>query len=326
MAESKGKSQPAHAARRPNASSAIESPLADWAPLNVAPFLCTRSSGYVPLSRSGEWQKAMQADIEPIIDELKLPPSGKWSSWASKDGSGIFINAMDFELFISPRGLTLSRKGFSGHWLFVGFNDDSLKKALKDNLHFPQYADAIHWHWKLANSISILWSNSFADNLVSGAIYLMARKNTVFAPFERITWDQWQYFSLDKDETRTAKLEDAFHDARPLWWHPARFNSATGPAGERLFAIHIAPGVVTKSRDRQDKAKAEEQCLRLLRQRAQIYPKEKGRELVFEAAQKEIPHLTWRGFMRCVGWIKVQLGEDSEWLSVGRPSEESSQQ
>src|SRR5947207_1071493 len=85
---------------------------------------------------------------------------------------------------------------------------------------------------------SLCWN--FARSFHSGALHMMARKNSILAPFERVTPDQWHFFKHDYDEWHEPKMPDelSWHDPRYMaWWWQDRISSAsaTGPAGERLF-------------------------------------------------------------------------------------------
>ena len=70
----------------------------------------------------------------------------------------------------------------------------------------------------------------------------MARKNSVLAPFERVTRDQWQFFRLDNP---SEEPPEKWHDPRaPVGLRDSPSPcTATGPTGERLFAIYVAPGI-----------------------------------------------------------------------------------
>jgi hypothetical protein len=78
------------------------------------------------------------------------------------------------------------------------------------------------------------WNSNFTKTIRSGVAQIMARKNTVFAPFERVSWDQWQLFELEEPPVRDRQ-----------WGDPRESRIATtakGPMGERLFTIYVAPG------------------------------------------------------------------------------------
>src|SRR5205085_6962094 len=86
------------------------------------------------------------------------------------------------------------------------------------------------------------WRRNLERALKSGAAHVIGRKNTVLAPFERIAWDQWQLFVVDRCAPKDKpKWRDPYWVAE----HKARPMSATGPCGEKLYSIHIAPGVAS---------------------------------------------------------------------------------
>jgi hypothetical protein len=150
-----------------------------------------------------------------------------------------------------------------------------------------------------------------------GAANIMARKNTVLAPFERISWDQWRYFELD-DELGMHRLQDQ------RWGDPRSVSStgwtATGPAGEKLYEIHIAPGVVTiQPSDRNRENEPEEKCLQWLAELIHDYPDRppKPRDSLAQEAISKFAGLTTNGFLRCFTRAQALTGNQN-WSRPGR--------
>ena len=97
-------------------------------------------------------------------------------------------------------------------------------------------------------------------------------------------------------------------------------STATGLAGERLFAIYIAPGIVgIESGDREDDA--EEKCLHWMAQLLQEFPDRAPKPLktLAEEAISRFPGLSKRGFERCYVGAQLQTG-NRNWSRPGAPS------
>jgi hypothetical protein len=101
-------------------------------------------------------------------------------------------------------------------------------------------SQATKMHFWVLRQMSEDWKFQFVNALLGGRIQIMARKNSIFAPFEPVALDQWKFFRLNEPSEKS----------KENWIGPQNVNSsalsectATGPAGERLFAIYVAPGV-----------------------------------------------------------------------------------
>src|SRR3984893_18365067 len=94
------------------------------------------------------------------------------------------------------------------------------------------YWTIFFWAWKL----------NFTHLVSSGAVHIMARKNNVLAPLERVTWDQWLFFRLDDEDDDALLKAKIWYDPREPNWSAAgkKPSTATGTAGERLYSIYIA--------------------------------------------------------------------------------------
>jgi hypothetical protein len=184
---------------------------------------------------------------------------------------------------------------------------------------------AAWWHRTMPVFLMGSVQSNFGTAIISGAAHIMARKDTVLAPFERVTWDQWQYFRLDKERPEKEKEKEY---ARSDWHDPRRIisisvfdppSTATGPAGEKLFAIHIAPGVAAESGDRSGPHEDEEKYRQWLYAKATI-PNQSTlrRPALLKIARSKFPRLSQRALDRGIREIKRVTG-NSKWLPVGRP-------
>jgi hypothetical protein len=154
------------------------------------------------------------------------------------------------------------------------------------------------WLWEWLQRLLALLGFDFNAAVENGTAHVMARKNSPFAPFARIFPTQWQYFKLDEllgDSQDLAQM--VFPWAGPC---SKQGSTATGPAGERLFAIHVAPG---ESRHPNDQDSPEQKCQQWVLTLMQQYP---GRcspqplpQLCHEA-QSRFSGLSKRAFLRCV--------------------------
>src|SRR5215208_665690 len=161
------------------------------------------------------------------------------------------------------------------------------------------------WHWRLLSHLFISWRLEFVEALRSGAAYLMARKSSVLAPYERIAWDQWQFFTLDDDVPQsTSKV---WHDPREPFWSRILPSSATAGGGERLYSIYVAPG---RKLDAKSVITAEDKCLQWLLELLRDSPERPPSPLESLAgeATKMFLGLSKSGFRRCVFKLQAETG------------------
>jgi hypothetical protein len=85
------------------------------------------------------------------------------------------------------------------------------------------------------------WRGLFLGGLYTEALHLMGRK-TLLMPFERIFWDQWQYFAIDPCKDSIASRTGGRIELRGSMLGEPPPTSATGPSGEKVYSIHVAPG------------------------------------------------------------------------------------
>jgi hypothetical protein len=195
-----------------------------------------------------------------------------------------------------------------------------------------QHFSAAEWHWSLLKVVLTDLRRDFGKALNTGSAHIMARKNTVLAPFERVTSDQWLYFKLDEPEPVTPKWEDQHSkwaqqrlaplrwlDPRSCGWEEKRYTSstATGPSGEKLYAIHVAPGL---GRAESGKLSSEQKCTQWLVESMTAFPERSPKPLkaLIEEAVSICPGLSERGFGRALFSARIQTG-NLKWITSGRP-------
>jgi hypothetical protein len=171
----------------------------------------------------------------------------------------------------------------------------------------------------LAVPLFWFWERTFAQAIESGTLHIMARKHSVLAPFERITWNQWQYFRVDEELPR---LKDPKwgNPQLPHWRRSALPWTALGPADEKLYEIHVAPGLDTSNSSGRDcQNDPEERCLKWLVELIHDYPdrQPKRRDLLAQEAVSKFPRLTLNRFLRC--WTLAQeQTQNHNWSEPGR--------
>jgi hypothetical protein len=322
------KRTPARAAAPP---AAIHEPKANWAPLWQAPFYCF-SDRYIDSPEL--WADAFNAELQqhtrgahPDYPGLFKASPPKWSWSFSKTQRQARISAAGIETVISPGSVYVHPehpKGFIdlNRWLIGGFSNKILEDSEWDEIPIDERI-AAQWHRQLLDRLFRFWGSSFVKAVESGAAHIMARKNSVLASFERVTWDQWQFFRLDdsEDDPPSAEESKIWYDPRPSWYERTKrlICTATGPAGERLYAIYTAPGVVgAESGDREHNA--EEKCLRWMAQLLREFPDRAPKPLksLAEEAISRFPGLSKRGFERCYVGAQLQAG-NRNWSRPGAP-------
>ena len=311
-------------------SPVIHEPLPDWVPLGRAPYHCFEE-GLV--TSPDDWRRAIQAKLEQAIQEEALSretkesqeeeqfQSAQWSfeagthaslPWALQMRSG----GVETRIISGATSIRLAR------------SDCIVAVALGSRNSNPwdpigmQQASSAEWkaaarHSRVLLRLSCSLGVNFREGVSSGALCIMARKHTVLAPFERVTWGQWQYFKLD---------ENGWHlPLVPTWIDPRRRGyadwgpnspgrcSATGPMGERLFAVHVAPG-------RMGGDSLVLKCQKWVHELLREFPNKAPRpqhELVDEGVRK-FPGLS-RNAVKNTMLDTLVHAERRKWFSRGRP-------
>jgi hypothetical protein len=330
---------------------AIHEPSSDWVPLDRAPYYCY-PEGLVTSSQA--WKLALKTEVErqcPPDRESEEP----WSFVAESDELEFLgdwdlrIHAGGIMTTIWPGGAYV-KPGF-GDWVIEcsastmwGRSKDVLEasewqeSSLFGDVNNPLVASgsdrelmedigsmvkAEHKarirHRSMLFRLFYSWRNSFWLGVRSGAFHIMARKNSVLAPFERVTNDQWQFFRLDEpSDTPLNKWHD-HRDPAGLRDTPSAC-AATGPAGERLFAIYVAPGISQNVGLASDADKCQMWVRELLRNYPERAPKAKD-TLLNEAATL-FPGLTKKAIEHIVLKSAVDA-RPRRWFRAGRPPSKS---
>lgn len=319
-------------------SAAIQEPRIDWAPLRLAPFYCF-SNGFI---HSKEWSEAMCTEVKRTMSKVERwvnvswgppvlepfihipnendpdPVQNKMPSWSverdKKEEYRISVIALNMRTSIAPGSIYVCTgwsedEDFGLHrWFISGSSALTLKDLRWDQLANREEQVAARWHKDLLQRLFWEWQSNFVQAIKVGAAYIMSRKNSILAPFERVTWDQWQYFRLKRIEAPHPRV---WHDPREdfLLW------TAIGPAGEKLYDIHIAPG-----RERPSSLTLEEKCRQWLTRMMQEYPDRPPLPLrdLYKEAVSRFPGLSQRAFFRCVSEAQA-FTENRQWSEAGRP-------
>jgi len=318
--------RPKHAAAAPIV---IHEPRVDWVPLAWAP-LRYNSHGYI---RSAEkWGENLDVKVKEFAasissrDDVHVPeylfqPTKRWRASIKAVGITTIINAMA-EVYV-----------LSGTDPIVGGDPDEVLNDKRWKGFPRQQKPAARWHWSMLMAVLKSLRRDFVLALNTGSAHIVARQNTVLAPFERVAWDQWQYFKLDVPERTTPAWEDQqymqpisspvrWFDPRNCGWGRQGYgpSTATGPNGEKLYAIHVAPGV-NRAESGQPTAQpsAEDKCTQWIVEYMTAFPERspKTREALVEEAVSLFPGLTERGFGRAL-FIARRQTDNLKWLTAGR--------
>jgi hypothetical protein len=248
---SKGRVRQRAPALTPRSPGLVYEPQWDWTPLWKAPFYCV-SHGYAP--DETKWTDGFRADVESNISQLKEVaqlsispinnkyrdlcknfPTPTWSFERLEHG-GASITAMKVSTIIRPSGgeITVWRDSpdVLDGWIITGWSKEILKDPGWDTVPAHERLSA-QWHRYLLEHLFQTWDTHFYLDLATGRLHIMARKNSILAPFERITWDQWQFFKLN-DEPPMPSARVWYDPRTPRSFPSAKtFNTATGPANEK---------------------------------------------------------------------------------------------
>jgi len=274
-------------------------PCNDWVPVRKA-----NCPGNIFTADHREWITAAAIDAGWAVTNRKL----NWEIEQFK--VCLIIRCGDLEATLYPDGsyiMDLSNSNWSAYGLELGdFNETTVPP--------PEWAPPLQEMKKLVHDLFTKWKINAEHMFRLGKVHMMARKNSVFSAFERITWDQWQLFTLDEKIDPVENWLDHCHNKQRRERLPA---TATGPCGERLFSIYIAPG---DDPTRDDALNCEEECLQWLLGMMRAFPDRRPkvlRELADEAVQL-FPGLSKRAFDRSFTRAKTETGNLS-WSKAGRP-------
>jgi hypothetical protein len=289
------------------ATKIMNDPRHDWVNPWVAPYYCF-SGRYVCTAQ--EWADALQIEIQAFMKRHKRAPS--WSIVYGKKDPGAWIKAMGMEMVIAPgRGFPVCGNRT------LEFDVGGL--TITGCAPPGQKDDALGWHRLLREYLFRSWKRSFVQAVMFGTAHVMVRKHSILAPFERITFNQWQYFRLDKEVRRPPNKDIQWGDPRLPYLAGRLPWTATGPAGEKLYDIRIAPGKIGKSVD------PEQACVEWMVALLREYPDRPSEPLSSFAkeAMSRFPGLTKRGFDRCYFLARKETGNQN-WSLAGRKPRQKS--
>ncbi len=311
----------------------INEPKSDWVHPWEAPFYCF-PDGYIRSAQA--WTRALQAEVQRHIEyEQRVQPksrlTGEWSFDGESDSPRAWITAMGIQTTIAPVFLSMrpwDREGPSfrsepdlERWFVCDYGKEILAEEVwKDVFAFfeidPQEKLALQWHLCLLRHLFSSWEHNFVKAIRVGTAHIVARKQSVLAPFERITWNQWRYFQ--PDPTLPGPRDQEWGDARGLQdlhrgdqpW------TATGPAGEKLYDVYIAPGACNVLHDGlAPEQRVIEWLVNLLRE----YPDEPPQSLpeLSSLVRSHFPGLSIKGFDHCY-LTACERTHNFSWSKPGR--------
>lgn len=299
-----------------------QEPGPDWVPLRRALFLYGRA-GY--LRTAEEWEEELRA---ASLLKMQLTIRGRHEARLeeARQKMSLVIDAEHLHFYIEGK-IHDSEYPIRYRWPDWP-NDEFTPQVPREYIINASAPAPKNQHGVVdrlaceAGAIFDHFREQFLRCLKVGAARIMARKNTVLAPFECIGWDQWQYFTLEEQTPLDEQEMDGWSLPLPDFSHNSvgllLSATATGPAGEKLYAIHIAPGVasvVESIEGRDAEKKCQQWVLGLMRQFPERPPKPLP-ELAKEACSK-FPGLSERGFRRAFSITQAQTGNQS-WSKAGR--------
>jgi len=331
----------------------IHEPSSDWVPLDRAPYYCY-PEGLVTSSQA--WKLALQAEVERQGPPL-LESAEPWSFVAPESDESEFLGEWDLRIYsggimtsIWPGGAYVKPVGGLRDWVIecsVSTLWERPKDAFKasDWRQSPLFGDvnnplvasepgrelmeelrsmvkaeheAALRHRGMLARLFESWRFSFWLGIRSGAFHIMARKNSVLAPFERVACDQWHFFRLDEpSEEPPGKWHDP-RDPVGLRDSPSAC-TATGPAGERLFAIYVAPGI-----SQNVGLASEHKCHMWVRDLLRDYPDRapKPKDDLLKEGVEKFPDLSKKAIEHIVLKSAGAAGKQG-WFRAGRPRSKS---
>jgi hypothetical protein len=269
-----------------------------------------------------EWERQFPSKRSPRL-------VGEWSFHRATKAPGAWIVAMNVQTSIEPGDINITPPlpGEEGMFTFDRWDTNRWRIAGHSNkiLNLSEWRAsrtvwgheissdeqiALQWHRWLLEGIFSSWERSFAETVKTGTTQIMARKQSVLAPFERITWNQWQCFRMDELPAMPLPRASNWGDPRAICYPDLPW-TATGPSGEKLYEIHIAPGLA-------EPVSIEKQCEHLLVKLLMDHPN-RPKPLPELAKQicSEFPGLSERAFRQCLLRAQEQTG-NRKWSKAGR--------
>jgi hypothetical protein len=308
---------------RPDAVQEVES---DWVQLALAPFHYFGRSGYIRTDE--EWRESFMLVVKRSIPR-GLPPSERptdskieWElEWLGRRPT---VHALGMRLELSPDTGALQLRDWSNLPGTIVFNAASFDDLIdSEEWNLPQDQRLIaKWFLRLAIGMGIDLHHSLAACVKADAALIMARKNTILAPFERVWPDQWEYFQVNGLIPGRAPGTAPWYDPRELtgFGDVAPICDATGPNGEKLYSIHVAPGVSRKAFEPDSDTDAEQACALWLEQEIRKSPRYSSyltRLKTLAEARTRFPTLTNRAFDRALRLARHLSGFPDAWKTPG---------
>ena len=297
----------------------INEPLPNWLPLWSAPFFCF-SRGVMhswetwteAFCEEARWLTATLHQGRQIHPRL-IARVFEWPKWSiTVDGWSVRLDALEISTEIFPGYVeVIPTTGFRCNWFLSNGETDVLSTPKWDRHIYGSDRDGAFFHKVLLGDLLPRLTTNFAYAVKSGAARIMARPRSVLAPFERIAWDQWQFFALENEDIEKVKHFD---------WRPHLLvrkdlpSTAVSREGERIYSIHVARGEPRASQS------VEEQCLRQLKLFIWNNPERcpiPVDELV-ERMTLESPEMSKKAIRYCVFRAIEETGQN-DWLRRGRP-------
>jgi hypothetical protein len=311
-----------------DAKAILELP-ADWVPLHLAPWYCFRDGLVVPVNPINAWTRAAEAEAGEIVKYTMHPDKMPWAF--EPRSAGVEMHCAGIVTFILPGYASIGPDDFdfstadadTDTWVLPCSPASLLETNVQwDNelmtlCRTEAEREAAKVHVLALRRMSDRCHYYFCEALTSGRIQIMARKNSIFAPFEPVALDQWKFFKLDN------------HPAKPKenWLGPHKVNSlnlsecaATGPAGERLFAIYVARGAGGSVGELAVDQKCRLWVQQLVRDNPERAPEARA-VLIAEGANR-FPGLSKKAIEN-IFLDTFRLNQIRNWFPVGRPPTKS---
>src|SRR5438034_8860718 len=175
---------------------------AAWIPMRLAPFYFTRNGRVCSAEKWAE-------DVVRVMRHYAGLPDVLPKGWELPNGMECLEAPKEWKVLIRAGGITTS---VSPEWFIIHAGNrldytswiisccatdivtglfDAKPRAPKSYCQsewLPSDEESLKWHAGVLGYLFSYWRQNLERALKSGAAHVMARKNSVFAPFERITW------------------------------------------------------------------------------------------------------------------------------------------
>jgi hypothetical protein len=309
----------------------------DWIPIRRAPFCFNR---FRLLPNVESWIESLKARVIDWGDTIERLDQFEWS--ASDRGHALIlstasvisvinaetgyarINSLRERVYRPPsdldigKALTWVRKNLEEEGAYISVSatfDKFTSLTLNSIVRGVMFdVDEVRLHFRVLKLALNLTQSDFEAALRLGRAVIMARKHSPLAPFEPILPDQWSCFVMDEP------VRDGFRRGG-VWWSrlsspSERICTASGPGGEKLYSVCVAPGETAESATGTDEDRCGQHVLRLMKEHPDRAPK--SRDDLFGDALLKWPDLSRRAFDRACD-LAEGLSGVSSWFKNGRP-------